>query len=287
LTLSFDGKYLGACTHGHVKVYDLRHLDQERIFDGLNGNAVAMDFQKQNKWFFAACEDGTIKIFDFKAQGYQRQYDNGGVMINCAVLHPNEVEIIFGDQNGEIKVWDLQLQKARSFCQIEMPQVSITALEISKDAKKLIMGNSAGIFCVWESEGTQIIQSTAQGQIQQVNYGSTEDFNPIQDEEAHPDQYILRCKLSPNKKYLATCSSDRTCKIWAYNGEVEEFQHHQTLSGHGGWVWDCDFTVDNMFCITVSTDQRIRIWKIEEAKVKKLIMGHSKGITALAFKDMS
>jgi G protein beta subunit-like protein len=68
-----------------------------------------MDFQKQNKWFFAACEDGTIKIFDFKTQGYQRQFDNGGVMINCAVLHPNGAEIIFGDQNGEIKVWDLEL----------------------------------------------------------------------------------------------------------------------------------------------------------------------------------
>ena len=30
-------------------------------------------------------------------------------MVNCAVLHPNEIEIIFGDQNGDVKVWDLQL----------------------------------------------------------------------------------------------------------------------------------------------------------------------------------
>jgi len=113
LCLSHDGKYLGACTHGHVKVYDVRHLEQqERTFDGLNGNAVAMEFQQQNNWFFVACEDGTINIFDFKTQsantqGYQRKFENGGVMIHCAVLHPNEVEIIFGDQNGEIKVWDL------------------------------------------------------------------------------------------------------------------------------------------------------------------------------------
>lgn len=77
-------------------------------------------------------------------------------MINCAVLHPNEVEIIFGDQNGEIKVWDLQVNapnKAKSFWQLDMPNVSITSLEIAKDASKLIMGNSAGYFCFWESEG--------------------------------------------------------------------------------------------------------------------------------------
>ena len=111
LVLSGDKRYLGACSFGLVKVFDLRpgNQDQDMNFDGMNSNVIAMSFQKQNKWFFAACEDGNIKIFDFKGQGYQRQYDNGGVMINCAVLHPNEVEIIFGDQNGEIKVWDLQV----------------------------------------------------------------------------------------------------------------------------------------------------------------------------------
>jgi hypothetical protein len=30
---------------------------------------------------------------------------------------------------------------------------------------------------------------------------------------------------------------------------------------------------------------RIRIWKIDEAKIKKVINGHSKGITSLAFND--
>lgn len=44
LCLSFDGKYIGACTNGHVKVFDIRHLDQERVFDGINGNAIAMQF---------------------------------------------------------------------------------------------------------------------------------------------------------------------------------------------------------------------------------------------------
>lgn len=103
-------------------------------------------------------------------------------MINCAVLHPNGAEIIFGDQNGEIKVWDLELQKAQSFWQLDMPSISITSLEIARDASKLIMGNSAGIFCYWESEGAQ-----RQQQPGNVNYGTTEDFNPMQEKEAHSD----------------------------------------------------------------------------------------------------
>ena len=162
---------------------------------------------------------------------------------------------------------------------MEMPNVSITCLEIARDCSKLIAGNSAGFFCYWECEGAQVKAN------QQIDYGVADDFKPVLVEEAHPGQYILKCKLSPNKKFLATCSSDRSCKIWEYNSEIDSFTLYQTLSGHGGWVWDCDFSLDCVFCLTVSTDQTIRIWKIDEAKVKKVIKGHTKGITCLAFKD--
>ena len=50
-------------------------------------------------------------------------------------------------------------------------------------------------------------------------------------------------------------------------------------------MWDCDFTADCVYCLTVSTDMRIRIWKIDEAKIKKVLPGHTKGITSLAFND--
>ena len=50
-----------------------------------------------------------------------------------------------------------------------------------------------------------------------VTFGTTQDFNAMQETQAHPNEYILKCKLSQNKKLLATCSSDKTCKIWKYN----------------------------------------------------------------------
>ena len=107
-----------------------------------------------------------------------------------------------------------------------MQNVSITSLAMSQDCTKLIMGNSAGHICFWESEGDQLISSSENGQ-QQVNHGSTEDFNPMQEFVAHEAQYILRVRLSKNNKFMATCSSDRCCKIWIYNSEVEEFEHYK------------------------------------------------------------
>jgi len=36
-----------------------------------------------------------------------RNFENGGIMVNCAVLHPNQGEIFFGDQSGRVRIWDL------------------------------------------------------------------------------------------------------------------------------------------------------------------------------------
>lgn len=140
---------------------------------------------------------------------------------------------------------------------------------ISSDASKLIAGNSAGICYIWTS----------------ANQG--EEFVPQQELEAHHEQYILKCVLSPDGKYLATCSSDRSCKIWKLLEEEDEFDPYPVavLAGHGGWVWDCDFTMDSVYCITVSTDTFVRIWKIDKAEVRKTLAGHTKGITCLAFCD--
>lgn len=89
---------------------------------------------------------------------------------------------------------------------------------------------------------------------------------------------------------MATCSSDRTCKIWKLTPDAEDeeeegglFEEWVELAGHGGWVWDCDFTSDSVYCITVSTDTQVRIWKIEKADVRKTLVGHTKGVTCLAF----
>ena len=84
--------------HNVVKVYDIHSHENEVSFEGHTGNITGLGFQKENKWFFTCSEDGTLKIFDFRTSGYMRNFSNNGIMVNTAVLNPNQVEVIFGDQ---------------------------------------------------------------------------------------------------------------------------------------------------------------------------------------------
>jgi G protein beta subunit-like protein len=79
--------------------------------------------------------------------------------------------------------------------------------------------------------------------------------------KAH-DDYILKVQLSPNNKYLATCSADKKIKLFKVSTEGGTLQliEHKTLKGHLKWVWDCQFSCDSAYLISCSTDQTIKLW---------------------------
>ncbi len=113
-------------------------------------------------------------------------------------------------------------------------EVGIRSITIAADASMLAVVNSHGTCFIWMLK-------------------DGEDFIPQQEMQAH-EQYILKCLLSPDNKYLATCSSDHSVKIWEAKkteGEDDaEFVLNKTLYGHTKWVWDCAFTCDSDYIIT-------------------------------------
>lgn len=67
---------------------------------------TAVAFQNNSKWVVTGSEDGTIKVWDMRAPGPQRDYAQKGP-VNDVIIHPNQGELISCDQNGSIKIWDL------------------------------------------------------------------------------------------------------------------------------------------------------------------------------------
>jgi G protein beta subunit-like protein len=65
-------------------------LCQVTSFDGHTSNVTSVGFQKDCKWMYTGSEDGTVKIWDIRAPGYQRDYQSKSA-INTVALHPNQV----------------------------------------------------------------------------------------------------------------------------------------------------------------------------------------------------
>jgi len=65
---------------------------------GVTGRRPAgaqVGFQKDSKWMYSGSEDGTVRIWDLRAPGCQREYQSRAA-VNTVALHPNQGELISG-----------------------------------------------------------------------------------------------------------------------------------------------------------------------------------------------
>ncbi|KRX06075.1 WD40-repeat-containing domain [Pseudocohnilembus persalinus] len=272
IEISLDKCLLGAACSNSAMIYDIQKPSQMPIFnfDGYQGNVTSIGFQKDRKWIYTSGEEGVLKIHDLSAKpngkGYNRMFQNSTKdAFNTVVLHPNEAELIAGDQAGNIKIYDLTADKLRETI-TPSPEIGIRSLSIALNGAFICSADSAG--------------TVNQYLLQEDNQSS---LKHIQKFEAHND-YILKCLVSPDTSLLATCSADKTIKLW--ERQNDQYSLFKTLYGHSKWVWDCVFSCDTDFLISVSSDSLAKIWKTDTGEEIKALKGHKGAINCIALNDM-
>ena len=97
------------------------------------------------------------------------------------VLHPNQAELISGDQNGSVRVWDL----TAGACSRELVpegEVAIRSVSVAADGSMVVGANNKGHAFVW-----------------QLGEEDPSRFDPLQRIDAHKT-YILKCQFSPDTR---------------------------------------------------------------------------------------
>lgn len=60
-----------------------------------------------------------------------------------------------------------------------------------------------------------------------------------------------------------------------------------TLAGHQRWVWDCAFSADSAYLVTVSSDHYARLWELASGTIIRQYSGHHRGSVCVALNDYS
>lgn len=60
-----------------------------------------------------------------------------------------------------------------------------------------------------------------------------------------------------------------------------------TLSNHQRWVWDCAFSADSAYLVTVSSDHYARLWELASGQIIRQYSGHHRGAVCVALNDYS
>ncbi|KIX05043.1 uncharacterized protein Z518_05915 [Rhinocladiella mackenziei CBS 650.93] len=59
------------------------------------------------------------------------------------------------------------------------------------------------------------------------------------------------------------------------------------LDNHQRWVWDCAFSADSAYLVTVCSDHYARLWELSTASIIRQYSGHHRGAVCVALNDYS
>jgi G protein beta subunit-like protein len=275
LAITHNKEFLAAAGNSHVRLYHLNSVfsnsQQSPIigsFDGHTANILALGFNSTDQWLYTGSEDTTLKLWDMRSFTIQRNYKCSGA-VNSVALHPNQGELISGDELGALRVWDLSADK----CVYKVHpdgRTGIRSVSVSTDGQKCACATNKGDVFVYE--------------LKRSDYTTLQLLYRF---KAH-NRYILRCIISPDVKQICTASADHSVKLWDISSLDEnnrEVLLTDTLEGHKRWVWDCAYSSDSAYLVTASSDLTARLWDLSKGEAIKEYRGHQKAVVCIALND--
>lgn len=294
LAVTPDRNLLAAAGYNTVRLFDLNNKNASHVaqFDGHTANITSLGFSSDGKWMYTSSEDKTIRLWDMRAKSLSREFHHRGA-VNSVALHPNEREFFAGDQMGEVRVWDIG-KEACSHELIPDGEVAIRSVAINPDGTMAVAANNKGMCFVWLWT-TELKDLTEGSDVEEEEDGvekhSHSDGSELLEEvslltpryklDAHQN-YILKTVFSPDGRFLATTSADKTVALWDV---ASDFGIFKTLEGHQRWVWDCSFSADSAYVVTASSDGTAQLWDVNSGESIKTYNGHDKPIVAVCLED--
>lgn len=250
-----------------MKVFDKEGSSHPiTVFGNFKKNVTAIRCNSDERWLLTSGEDGCLRVWDIRQnKSSQLKFQFPSSQNSCCIL-PNDDHVISCGSDGFVNMWDLRANKTHSLSTLK--DVSLNSVCVDNYMNVLAAVNSRGSCFLWHIPGTFLKDQAESFALKHI-------FQPH-------NKYGLYCVFSPDSMLLATCSADKTIKVW----KTAEFSLVSTLTApKQGWVWACAFSEDSQYLITVSSDSVARLWHIEKEKIIREFHGHQNPITAMDFSD--
>ena len=227
-------------------VYNIGHSD----------SVFAVSYSPDGKYVASGSHDNTVKIWEVETARCLKTLRGHTDGVQSIAYSPDGKYISSGASDGKVKCWEVESGRC---IQTDENATGISCITYSPDGKDLA------------------IAKFSSGMIQVKNL-ETGVFSFFEVQAIHKE-FIRELCYSPDGKYLASGSEDKTIKIW----DVQTKKCICTLEGHTNGITALAYSPDGKYLASGSHDHTIKIWKVANWKCITTLNEHKLTVHSIVY----
>lgn len=283
VAFSPNGKRAASGSNDHSIV--IWNVETGKAMNRLRGHTSSVSglaFSSDGRLLASGAKDNMILLWNADS-GLNFKSVSADSPVNCIAFSPDGLRVVAGLSDNSVKIWDSRESTLKTFGEHKAP---VTCVAFSPNGKHIASGSEDRSVRLWNAGTGQIMRlyeqpsfvhsicfgpngqwvATASGDMVRIWYGERKPKTL----SGHTDSvYGVAC--SPDGKYLASGSKDKTIRVW----NVETGIELTTFSGHESFVSDIAFSPDGKRIISGAWDHTVRLWDVEAVTKPTTISGHT------------
>jgi WD40 repeat protein len=297
ISLTSDGRHLiSSSADRTIAIWDLQQGKCVRTIHGYRNSIKAIAFVPHQDWLVSCHRDRTIRIWDLSSHGCIHTFTAHTDAVQTLAVSADGRYLASSSLDRTLRIWDVV--NFTCLHAIETPTEGIGALGFSPDGTKLIAGNDRGNLQIWDVCTGQLdrslsghpsrIEAMAICQVNaliatacghQIWIWDLATGQCLQTIAAH-HLLVLALAFSPDGRYLASGSMDKTAKIW----DTSNWDCLQTLADRHSWVTTLAFHPIYADRLLLSGGAcTLEYWQIHTGERLVTYSGHTDRVWSIAY----
>jgi WD40 repeat protein len=303
-----DGRWLASLSHtsaldfqgwrpsgdNTVRVWEADPQATLPVLRGHTGSIYPVTFRPDGRWIASGGWDNTVRLWDAATGAPCAELHHPGVVHGLAYGPDGKWLVTAIMTDNRLRFWDVATARLRR--EIELPAGKLRSVTVRPDGRRLAAsarvtdGHRLHV-CDVES-GRSLFSTTGSVRAYSPDWrwlavvNADEKILVLLDGETHEiaaqfrghEGSIRSAAFSPDVRRLATCSQDRTVRVWPIDGGA-----CQVLRGHTDDVFAVTFHPDGTRLASAGRDRAVWLWDLARGEEVARLGGHTSFVFSLAF----